>query len=136
MYKWRNLNNKRHEIYSYFIMETIQKSELLIYLCWIWELLTECFHAAFQNNFKSYKNSASNYQSVLLDMMVACAYMNSETLFFECFRECIFHTFCMYDNLRYRFNALWCWIFVTVKISLKSGVETFSQKFWYSAKIY
>ena len=29
----------------------------------------------------------SNYQSVLLDMMAACAYMNSETLFFECFRE-------------------------------------------------
>ena len=24
----------------------------------------------------------SNYQSVLLDMMTACAYMNSETLFF------------------------------------------------------
>ena len=24
----------------------------------------------------------SNYQSVLLDMMAACAYMNSETLFF------------------------------------------------------
>ena len=26
MYKWRNLNNERHETYSYFIMETIQKS--------------------------------------------------------------------------------------------------------------
>lgn len=51
----------------------------------------------------------SNYPSVLLDMVAACAYMNSETLFFECF----FHTFCIYDNLRYRFNALWCWIFVT-----------------------
>ena len=38
----------------------------------------------------------SNYQSVLLDMMAACAYMNSETLFFECFRECFFHTFCIY----------------------------------------
>jgi hypothetical protein len=49
----------------------------------------------------------SNYQSMLLDMMAACAYMNSETLFFECFRECFFHTFCIYDNLRYRFNALW-----------------------------
>ena len=78
----------------------------------------------------------SNYQSVLLDMMTACAYMNSETLFFECFRECFFHTFCIYDNLRYRFNALWCWICVTVKIILKSDVETFSQKFSYSAKIY
>jgi hypothetical protein len=43
MYKWRNLNNERHEIYSYFIMETIQKSNLLIYFCWIWELLTECY---------------------------------------------------------------------------------------------
>ena len=43
MYKWRNLNNERHEIYSYFIMETIQKSKLLIYFCWIWELLTECY---------------------------------------------------------------------------------------------
>jgi hypothetical protein len=70
----------------------------------------------------------SNYQSVLPDMMAACAYMNSETLFFECFRERFFHTYCSYDNLRYRFNALWCWIFVTVKIILKSGVETFSQK--------
>jgi hypothetical protein len=78
----------------------------------------------------------SNYQSVLLDMMAARAYMNSETLFYECFRECFFHTFCIYDNLRYRFNALWCWIFVTVKIILKSGVETFSQKFSYSAKIF
>jgi hypothetical protein len=29
----------------------------------------------------------SNYQSVLLDMMAARAYMNSETLFFEYFRE-------------------------------------------------
>ena len=47
--------------------------------------------------------------------------MNSETLFFEYFQECFFHTFCIYDNLRYRFNALWCWIFVTVKIILKSG---------------
>jgi hypothetical protein len=47
----------------------------------------------------------SNYQSVLLDMMAACAYVNSETLFFECFRECFFHTFCIYDNLRYRFNG-------------------------------
>jgi hypothetical protein len=28
MYKWRNLNNKRHEIYSYFIMETIHISKL------------------------------------------------------------------------------------------------------------
>jgi hypothetical protein len=27
------LNNKRHEIYFYFIMETIQKSKLLIYFC-------------------------------------------------------------------------------------------------------
>jgi hypothetical protein len=71
---------------------------------------------------------------VLLDMMTACAY--SETVFFECFRECFFHTFCIYDNLRYRFNALWCWIFVTVKLILKSGVETFSQKFSYSSKIY
>ena len=44
----------------------------------------------------------SNYQSVLLDMMAACAYMNSESLLFECF----FRTFCIYDNLRYRFNAL------------------------------
>ena len=44
----------------------------------------------------------SNYQSVLLDMMVACPYMNSETVFFECF----FRTFCIYDNLRYRFKAL------------------------------
>jgi hypothetical protein len=78
----------------------------------------------------------SNYQSVLLDMMAACAYMNSETLFFECFRECFFRTFCIYDNLRYRFNALWCWIFVTVKIIMKSGVETFIQNFSYSAKIY
>ena len=78
----------------------------------------------------------SNYQSMLLDMMAACAYMNSETLFFEYFRDCFFHTFCIYDNLRYRFNALWCWIFVTVKIILKSSVETFSQKFSYSAKIY
>jgi hypothetical protein len=43
MYKWRNLNNEGHEIYSYFIMETIQKSKLLIYFCWIWELLTECY---------------------------------------------------------------------------------------------
>ena len=68
---------------------------------------------------------------LLLDMMAACAYMNSETLFFECFRECFFHPFCIY-----RFNALWCWIFVTVKIILKSGVETYSQKFSYSAKIY
>jgi uncharacterized membrane-anchored protein YitT (DUF2179 family) len=131
MYKWRNLNNKRHEIYSYFIMETntkievvnifslnmrtfyyqqicsekkqtsglylitspccwtwwlhvltctlklyslnvsgnvyililswkqIQKSKLLIYFCWIWELLTECFYTAFQNNLNSYTNSAS-----------------------------------------------------------------------------
>jgi hypothetical protein len=24
-------------------METIQKSKLLIYFCWIWELLTECY---------------------------------------------------------------------------------------------
>ena len=48
----------------------------------------------------------SNYQSELLDMMAVCAYMNSETLFFECFRECLFHTFCIYDNLRYRFNVL------------------------------
>ena len=47
----------------------------------------------------------SNYQSVLLDMMTACAYMNSETLFFECFRECFFHIFCIYDNCCYRFNA-------------------------------
>ena len=54
MYKWRYLNNKRHEIYSYFIMETIQKSKLLIYFCWIWELLIECFYTAFQNNFNSY----------------------------------------------------------------------------------
>jgi hypothetical protein len=38
------------------------------------------------------------YQSVLLDMMAVCAYMNSETLFFECFWECFFHTFCIYDN--------------------------------------
>ena len=76
----------------------------------------------------------SNYQSMLLDMMTACAY--SETVFFGCFRECFFHTFCIYDNLRYRFNALWCWIFVIVKIILKSGVETFSQKFSYSSKIY
>jgi hypothetical protein len=68
--------------------------------------------------------------------MAACAYMNPETLFFECFWECFFHTFCIYDNLRYRFNSLWCWIFVTVKIILKSDVETFSQKFLYSAKIY
>jgi hypothetical protein len=35
-------------------------------------------------------------------MMAACAYMNSETLFFECFRECFLnHTYCSYDNLRY-----------------------------------
>ena len=54
MYKCRYLNNKRHEIYSYFIMETIQKSKLLIYFCWIWELLIECFYTAFQNNFNSY----------------------------------------------------------------------------------
>ena len=33
--------------------------------------------------------------------MAACAYMNFETLFFECFRECFFHAFCIYDNLRY-----------------------------------
>jgi hypothetical protein len=39
------------------------------------------------------------------------------------------YIFCIYDNLLYRFNALWCWIFVTVKIILISGVETFSQKF-------
>ena len=45
--------------YSYFIMETIQKSKLLIYFCWIWELLTECFYTAFQNNLNSYTNSAS-----------------------------------------------------------------------------
>jgi len=37
----------------------IQKSKLLIYFCWIWELLTECFYTAVQNNFNSYKNSAS-----------------------------------------------------------------------------
>jgi hypothetical protein len=43
----------------FFIMETIQKSKLLIYFCWIWELLTECFYIAFQNNSSSYKNSAS-----------------------------------------------------------------------------
>ena len=35
-------------------METIQKSKLLIYFCWIWELLIECFYTAFQNNFNSY----------------------------------------------------------------------------------
>ena len=43
----------------------------------------------------------NGYQSMLLDMMAACAYMNTETLFFECFRECFFHTFSIYDNLRY-----------------------------------
>jgi hypothetical protein len=32
---------------------------LLIYFCWIWELLTKCFYTAFQNNFNSYTNSAS-----------------------------------------------------------------------------
>ena len=42
-----------------------------------------------------------NYQSVLLDMMAACAYMNSETLFFECFRECFFHTFCIYAEFSF-----------------------------------
>jgi hypothetical protein len=57
--KWRHLNNKRHEIYSYSIMKTIQKSKLLIYFCWIWEVLNECFYTAFHNNFNSYKNSAS-----------------------------------------------------------------------------
>jgi hypothetical protein len=57
----------------------------------------------------------SNYQSVLLDMMVACAYKNSETLFFECFRECFFHTFCIHAEFI---------LHITVKIILKSGVET------------
>ena len=37
----------------------MQKSKLLIYFCWIWELFSECFYTAFQNNFNSYKNSAS-----------------------------------------------------------------------------
>ena len=60
------------------------------------------------NKFAVRKNRRLDYQSVLLDMMAACAYMNSETLFFECFRECFFHTFCIYDNLRYIFHVFYC----------------------------
>jgi hypothetical protein len=52
----------------------------------------------------------------------ACAYMNSDLLFFECFRECFFHIFCIYDNLRFWFNVLWCWIFVTVNRNIQSKV--------------
>ena len=59
--------------------------------------------------------------------MASCAYMNSETLFFECFQECFFHTFCIYAEFI---------LHVIVKIILKSGVEPFSQKLSYSAKIY
>jgi hypothetical protein len=72
----------------------------------------------------AYQPYSSVFSSILLDMMAACAYMNSETLFFECFRECFFHTYCIYDNLRYRFNALWCWICVTVKIILNPPRKT------------
>ena len=76
---------KRHEIYSYFIMETIQKSKLLIYLCWIWELLTECFYTTFQNNFNSYKNSASQSIESIVKILINAKCMK-ET-FPEAFKE-------------------------------------------------
>ena len=62
MYKWRNLNNKRHEIYSYFIMETIQKSKLLIYFCWIWELLTACY--VYQGRIQDFKLGGAHFKKL------------------------------------------------------------------------
>jgi hypothetical protein len=88
MYNWRNLSNKRHEnseIYSYFIMETIQQSKLLIYFCWIWELLTECFYTAFQNNVNSYKNSASQSIESIAKIIINAKCMKEP--FSETFKE-------------------------------------------------
>jgi H+/gluconate symporter-like permease len=60
MYKWRNLNNKRHEKYSYFIVETIQiKIEVVNIFLLNMRILTECLYTAFHNNFNGYKNSTS-----------------------------------------------------------------------------
>jgi hypothetical protein len=54
MYKWQNLNNTGHEIYSYFIMEIIQiKIEFVNIFLLNMRILTECFYNAFQNNFNS-----------------------------------------------------------------------------------
>jgi hypothetical protein len=54
MYKWQNLNNTGHEIYSYFIMEIIQiKIQFVNIFLLNMRILTECFYTAFQNNFNN-----------------------------------------------------------------------------------
>ena len=86
MYKWQNLNNKRHEKYSHFIMETIQiKIKVVNIFLLNMRILTECFYATFQNNFNSYKNSASQSIESIAKIIINAKYMK-ETLP-ETFRE-------------------------------------------------
>jgi hypothetical protein len=74
MYKWQNLNNTGHEIYSYFIMEIIQiKIEFVNIFLLNMRILTECFYTAFQNNFNS-PNDHDRYGKVTILRNVHCSW--------------------------------------------------------------